>query len=438
MATNNGTNNFSTANLIVDPTAGNGAYTTITLAMAAASAGKVIFVKAGTYTENLVLTPGVSIVGYTPGTPSQGTNAAPVIIVGNHTLASGDFNFSNVQLKPNAGVIFTASAGALGTFTGCKLVNTGGNGVAFVIGAAGLAHFWDCTFLDSAGSNNQFFALTAAGFVNIFNSSIFSSGSTANTFAGGSGCLIVNSYSTTANFTTSDTAGFIAYNSTLGNNALTTGLTIGGTGLNIIQGCSIGTTSGSSISVGTGATLTINNSTITSSNTNAITGAGTIKYQGLSFAGTSSTINTTTQSVAGTLQGSKTTAPTAGFLGEQIRSTVAFASAVTSTTTTVTNVTSISLTPGVWDVSGIVMYTGMTTSTGQSISVNTTSATIGTVGDNAIRTGFTSTTAQDFGSSIHSWRLTITVTTTVYLVGSAIYSAGTGKLYGRISATRVG
>ncbi len=134
---------------------------------------------------------------------------------------------------------------------------------------------------------------------------------------------------------------------------------------------------------------------------------------------------------------SSNTAPTAGNIGEQIRSAVPFASAVTSTTTTVTNVTSISLTAGIWEISGIVMYTGMTTATFQQASIGTTSATIGTVGDNAIQSTFVSTTAGDFGVSIPAWRLALSTTTTVYLVGQGTYSAGTGKLYGRISATRV-
>ena len=131
------------------------------------------------------------------------------------------------------------------------------------------------------------------------------------------------------------------------------------------------------------------------------------------------------------------TAPAAGFIGEQIRNTVAFGAAVVSTTTTVTNVCTISLTTGVWDVSGIVMFTGMTTATFQQASIGTSSGTIGTVGDNAIQSTFASTTAGDFGLSIPSLRVLISGATTVYLVGQGTYSVGTGKLYGRISATRV-
>ena len=102
-----------------------------------------------------------------------------------------------------------------------------------------------------------------------------------------------------------------------------------------------------------------------------------------------------------------------------------------------TNVTSIILTPGIWDVSGIVMFKGMTTATFQQASINTTSATIGTVGDNAIQGVFTSTIPGDFGLSIPSYRLSLATSTTVFLVGQGTYSAGTGSLYGRISATRV-
>lgn len=433
---------YRTAKLIVSAGGStNGAnYTTIASAMTAAASGETIFVQPGTYVENLTLKPGVSIAGFNSGTPWFGDTAPATIIRGIHTLASGAFFFSNVKLQLNSGAsaIFTGSSTTNITCQSC-IISYYGSTSAFVCGAAGIVNLWNCIGDDSAGtSTTQILSLDAvAATARVYNCSFNVTGNNFASISSSGGMEMYNS-SITNSITTSGTATFLAYNSLIGVASLNRTLTLGGTGTNTIYNCIVSGGTASAISIGTGATLTICNSTIQSSNTNAITGAGTIKYNGLSFAGTSSTINTTTQSVAGTLQGSKTTAPTAGFLGEEIRATVAFASAVTSTTTTVTNVTSISLTAGVWNVAGIVMYTGMTTSTGQSASVNTSSATIGTVGDNAIRTGFTSTTAQDFGASIPSWRLTITGTTTVYLVGSAIYSAGTGKLYGRISATRVG
>jgi len=54
-------NNYGTAKLIVDATAGSGNYTTIAAALAAASSGQTIFIRPGTYTENLTLVAGVNL-----------------------------------------------------------------------------------------------------------------------------------------------------------------------------------------------------------------------------------------------------------------------------------------------------------------------------------------------------------------------------------------
>jgi hypothetical protein len=133
------------------------------------------------------------------------------------------------------------------------------------------------------------------------------------------------------------------------------------------------------------------------------------------------------------------TAPPAGFIGEQIRATVASGSAVTVNNLTATNITSISLTTGIWDVSAVgVSGSGITTGTSAEFSISTSSATRGTSGDNAIQVLCVSTAGQDIGVGIPSYRITLSSTTSVYLVAFYSYSAGTGKGYGRISGTRVG
>jgi hypothetical protein len=79
----------------------------------------------------------------------------------------------------------------------------------------------------------------------------------------------------------------------------------------------------------------------------------------------------------------------------------------------------------------------MTTGTIQFASVNTTSATIGTQGDNAVSATWASTTNADVSLVIPAYRISLSVTTTVYLVAEATYSVGSASGYGRISATRV-
>ena len=133
------------------------------------------------------------------------------------------------------------------------------------------------------------------------------------------------------------------------------------------------------------------------------------------------------------------TAPPAGFIGEQIRSAVAAASAVTLSNTVAANVTSISLTAGIWDVTGIIGFNGTPTgATGCNCSISTTSATEGTGGDNKVSSPINSSATNDLSLVCPAYRLTLAGTTTVYLVALSVFTGGSQKAYGRLSATRVG
>ena len=137
------------------------------------------------------------------------------------------------------------------------------------------------------------------------------------------------------------------------------------------------------------------------------------------------------------LKGNNTnTAPPAGFIGEQIRSAVG-TPGVTVVNNTAKEVTNISLTAGIWDVSGIVSFTGTLTGT-QSLMVINTSVALGTGGDNTIGIPLASTATGDLSLSIPSYRYTLSGTTTIYLVAYCSFTAGTCQAYGRISGTRVG
>lgn len=129
----------------------------------------------------------------------------------------------------------------------------------------------------------------------------------------------------------------------------------------------------------------------------------------------------------------------AGYVGEYISSSVSNVSAPASNTTG--NVTSISLTAGDWDVSGVVQLnrnSATYTMTTFEIAVTTTSGGSGTVGDSDITTGIADLTWSFLSASIPTVRFSLSATTTVYLtIFPGAYSAGTPKYYGRISARRV-
>lgn len=126
---------------------------------------------------------------------------------------------------------------------------------------------------------------------------------------------------------------------------------------------------------------------------------------------------------------------TAGNVGEYVKST---ASGVSLTSATATNITSISLTAGDWDVSGVACIGGaLTVNFSFDMAISTTSATLGTEGDTDVETSAAPTVNADSCQTIPAVRINVSSTTTVYLVVQVGFGAGTATGRGRISARRV-
>jgi hypothetical protein len=132
-------------------------------------------------------------------------------------------------------------------------------------------------------------------------------------------------------------------------------------------------------------------------------------------------------------------AASAGNIGEIIVSSVGIGTGPSLTTATPVNVTSIVLTTGVWDVRGHIIFefTGATQSGDAQASISTVSATL--VGDQT--DGFSGlrnvTTTCKHSVVIPSKNLGVGgATNTFYLVAQAIFSAGTCKASGYITARR--
>lgn len=134
------------------------------------------------------------------------------------------------------------------------------------------------------------------------------------------------------------------------------------------------------------------------------------------------------------------TAPPAGFIGEQIRATLAVGSATALVTNTAKNVVSMTLTPGIWDVSCLCGFTGTPTGTGPVItaSISTVSATQGTDGDNMAEGPTYPNANANIHLAVPAYRLTLGISTVVYMVAFSLFTTSTLSAYGRISATRVG
>jgi len=124
----------------------------------------------------------------------------------------------------------------------------------------------------------------------------------------------------------------------------------------------------------------------------------------------------------------------AGNVGEEIQSVVAAASAVSLTTNTAANVTSISLTKGDWIVWGNVGLA--TASVASTLFLAWISSTSATAPDQSLYNSFTGTLPAGCGLQAPYKRFKLTTTTTVYLSTFSTF-AGTATACGFISATRI-
>ena len=129
------------------------------------------------------------------------------------------------------------------------------------------------------------------------------------------------------------------------------------------------------------------------------------------------------------------TAPPAGFIGERISNS---ASGISLSNNTTTNVTSISLTAGVWDIDGSVFILNFGVGSTQSAQITSTSATLS--GNAGIDYNFYSIATTGLGITLipPKVRAVLSATTTYYIVANSNFSTSTSTANGAITATRVG
>jgi len=126
-----------------------------------------------------------------------------------------------------------------------------------------------------------------------------------------------------------------------------------------------------------------------------------------------------------------------GELGEITQSLVDVGNAVSLTTATGANVTSVSLTAGEWDVDGNVNFgASSATITAMAAAIHTTSATLPTDGSECSSGVRVTTTSITDTITLPRKRISISSPTTIYLVAKATFSAGTMTGYGTITARR--
>ena len=130
----------------------------------------------------------------------------------------------------------------------------------------------------------------------------------------------------------------------------------------------------------------------------------------------------------------------AGEVGEYLEASVASGSALALTSNSALTITSITLTPGDWDVSGQVAFTSTATTSytinagSLSLTTNTSSSVLGRwnqhVGAPFVPNGV------PISAIMGPARFSVNTNTTVYLVAFATFTASTAGGYGTISARR--
>ncbi len=146
---------------VVDPSAvvgSRGTYTTVQAAITAASGagGGVVFIRPGTYTENLTLAVNVGLVAI-----AGGAESSIVKIDGNHTFSgNGTAHYLNVYFSATTGNNFTISGAGTKNlyFRDCYLENTAANAIMFSSNPAGTAN----VYLSSCRTAAQVMAVLTA------------------------------------------------------------------------------------------------------------------------------------------------------------------------------------------------------------------------------------------------------------------------------------
>jgi hypothetical protein len=433
-------NPMSSSRWIVDSLGFNGTHTTIASAITSATSGDTIFILPGTYTENLTLKAGVNLTAY--GSDSSLNGTGKVIISGTCTFtAAGSVTISGIQLQTNSANLLavTGSAASVVNLINCYLNCTNTTGISFTSSSSSaLIELFGCS--GNLGTTGiAFHSSSSAGAISYFYCFLGNGGASTTATSNSAGnvffehCFVASPVGSTSTGTIA--LGWTSINTQTQN---TTALVLTGTGTSTAQSCSFDAGSASALSVGAGTTLQIVQSQVSSSNASAIAGTGTISSGQLQFQGSSQVFASGLTQIGRPYSGYVGPATSAtGFLGERL---AASASSVATTSSTPKTITSVTLTPGIWDVSGSwgAQPTGgaavMSASAG---GISTTDNTItGTLGIDFTQLSVPAVTTMSFTTPIA--RAVVTTNTVYYLVVTNVYTSTTCPTNAKISATRVG
>lgn len=281
------TNNYGEAKFIVATSAANGTHTTIGAALTAASSGDTIFIRQGTYTENITLKAGVNLCAYGPTAAYFIPSGGGVIINGTCTMTTaGTVGIKGIVLQTNgatAALAVTGSAASIVLLENCYLNCTGNTGVTFSSSSASAQIQFEYCSGDLTTTGIALFAHSSAGSIRFLHSSFGNSGSSTTNNTVSAGTFLPN-YSSWANGITLSNAAILngSYlDMTMSGNQ--TGLTTSGTAVAVVSHGTFTSGTASAISLGSGTSLQLHDTLVSSSNASPITGSGTLIYTNVVF-----------------------------------------------------------------------------------------------------------------------------------------------------------
>lgn len=135
----------------------------------------------------------------------------------------------------------------------------------------------------------------------------------------------------------------------------------------------------------------------------------------------------------------QTTSATAGYVGQILTSTVLYASGISMTSNTQTTVTSITLTPGCWLVTGNIFYESASFVPAITFAQASLSLTTNTLDDPAYRSAASDSPELSIqaGLSVSPRYFSVSTNTTIYIVGIVVFGTSTVSACGYIQATRI-
>lgn len=336
------TNTFGEAKWVVSADATLGTHTTIATAITSAVSGDTIFIREGTYTENLTLKAGVNLVAYVGAAVANNSAGSKVIISGNATMSTaGTVSITGIQLATNGAAALTVSGSVASNVNliDCD-IEASVTAITFSSSSASASINLTKCNVNINTTGVALYSMTSPGTLNVFYCTVRNTGASTTASSSSTGSVNI-SWSNIAVPLATTSTGSIATNwcllSTSAQNA-TTITTAGTVGLTDVMS-NINSGSASAISIGTGTTVALQGTSVNSSNANAITGAGTLTLGNVLFTGTSATINPTTTSV---YPGYLIDATTITLGGDANAGTINIASGAAAKNTNIGNTTSTS------------------------------------------------------------------------------------------------